>query len=67
MAERGPNPDLWMETVGPRQPLKSVFYTQMFLSQNFALLAVFLKYLLLANCVIVDQSAVQLNCCADLS
>jgi len=49
-----------MATAGPRQPLKGVFYTQ-FLSQNFALLAVLLKHLFLANRVIVDQ-AVQLNC-----
>jgi len=34
MADRGPNPDLWMATAGPRQPLKGVFYTQKFLSQN---------------------------------
>jgi len=38
-----------------------------FLSQNFALLAVLLKHLLLANCVIVDQAVVQLNCSAHLS
>jgi len=37
MADRGPNPDLCMVTAGPRQPLKSVFYTQKFLSQNFAI------------------------------
>jgi len=54
MADRSPNPDLWMATAGPRQPLKGVFYTLKFLSQNFALLAVLLKHLLLANCVIVD-------------
>jgi len=45
MADRGPNPDLWMATAGPRQPLKDAFYTQKFLSQNFALLAVLLKHL----------------------
>jgi len=39
MADRGPNPDLWMLTDGPCQPLKGVFYTQTFLSQNLALLA----------------------------
>jgi len=54
MADRGPNPDLWMATVGPRQPLKGVFYTQKFLFQNFALLVVLLKHLLLANCANVD-------------
>jgi len=27
MADRGPNPDLWMVTGGPRQPLKGLFYT----------------------------------------
>jgi len=54
MADRGPNPDLWMATAGPHQPLKGVFYTQKFLSQNFALLVVLLKHLLLANCVIVS-------------
>ena len=32
MADRGPNPDLWMAMAGPRQPLKGVFYTQKFLS-----------------------------------
>jgi len=67
MSDRGPNPDLWMVTAGPHQPLKGVFYTQKFLSQNFALLAVLLKHLLLANCVIVDQAVVQLNCSAHLS
>ena len=60
MADRGLNPDLWMVTAGPRQPLKGVFYTQRFLSQNFALLAVLLKHLLLTNCVIVVQAVVQL-------
>jgi len=54
MADRGLNLDLWMTTAGPRQPLKGVFYTQKFLSQNFALLVVLLKHLLLANFVIVD-------------
>jgi len=54
MADRGPNPDLWMAKAGPRQLLKGVFYTQKFLSRNFALLVVLLKHLLLANCVIVD-------------
>jgi len=42
MADRGPNPHLWMVTAGPRQPLKGLFYTQKFLSQNLALLAVLL-------------------------
>jgi len=42
MADRGPNPDLCMVTAGPRQPLKEVFYTQKFLSQNFAILTVLL-------------------------
>jgi len=54
MADRGPNPDLWMAKAGPRQLLKGVFYTQKFLSRNFAFLVVLLKHLLLANCVIVD-------------
>jgi len=67
MEDRGPNPDLWMATAGPRQPLKGVFYTQNFLSQIFALLTVILKHLLLANCVIVDQAVVQLNCSAHSS
>jgi len=67
MADRGPNPDLWMATVGPRQPLKGALYTQKFLSQNFALLAVLLKHLLLINCAIVNQAFVQLNCSAHLS
>jgi len=30
MADRGANPDLWMATAGPRQPLTGVFYTQKF-------------------------------------
>jgi len=67
MADRGPNPDFWMATAGPRQTHEGVFYTQKFLSQNFALLAILLKHLLLANCVIVDQAVVQLNCSAHLS
>jgi len=67
MVDRGPNPDLWMATAGPCQPLKGVLYTQKFLSQNFALLAVLPKHLLLANSVIVDQALVQLNCSAHLS
>jgi len=66
-ADSGPNPDLWMATAGPHQPLKGVFYTHKFLSQNFALFAERLKLLLLANCVIVDQAVVQLNCSAHLS
>jgi len=40
MAERGPNPDLRMVTAGPRQPLKSAFYIQKLVSQNFAPLTV---------------------------
>jgi len=67
MAGRGPNPDLWMETAGPHQPLKGVFYAQKFLSYNSALLAVLLKHLLLANCVTIDQAVVQLNFRAHLS
>jgi len=46
---------------------QSVFFTQKFLSQNFALLAVLPKHLFLANCAIVDQAVVQLNCSAHLS
>ena len=65
MADCGPNPDLWM--AGHRQLLRGVFYTQKFLSQNFALLVVLLKHLLLANCVIFDQAVFQLNCGAYLS
>jgi len=67
MADCGLNLDLWLATAGPRQPLEGVFYTQKFLSQNFARLAVLLKHLLLANCVIVDQAVVQVNCSAHLS
>jgi len=37
MADRGPNPDLWMMLSGPRQLLKSLFFAQKFLSQNLAL------------------------------
>ena len=44
MADCGPNPYLWMVTTGPRQHLKGVLYTQKFLSQNVALLAVLLKH-----------------------
>ena len=50
MVDRDLNPDLWMATVGPCKPLKGVFSTQKFLSQNFAILAALLKDLLLANC-----------------
>jgi len=34
MADRGPNPDLWMLTAGPHQPFKGLFYTHKFLSQT---------------------------------
>ena len=44
MADRGPNPALWMVTAGPRQPLNDVLYIQKFLSQNVALLVVLLKH-----------------------
>jgi len=68
MADRGPNSDLWMATAGPRQPLNGVLYTQKFLSQNFVLLVVLPKHLLLVNCGIVDQAVVvQLNCSAHLT
>jgi len=30
MADRGPNPDLWMMTARSREPLKGLFYTQKF-------------------------------------
>jgi len=30
MVDRGQNPDLWMVTAGPCQPLKVAFYTQTF-------------------------------------
>jgi len=66
MADHGSNPDLWVATAGPCQPLIAVFYSQKFLSQNFAFLGICLKHLLLANCVIVDQAVVQLNCSAHL-
>jgi len=46
LADRGPKPDFWMATIGTHQPLKGVCYTQKFVSQNFALLVVLLKYLL---------------------
>jgi len=51
MADRGPNPDLWMVPVGPRQLLIRLFFTQKCLSQNLALLAMLLKKQLLANCM----------------
>jgi len=66
MAELGPNSDLWMVTARPRQPLKGVFYIQSFYPK-ISLLAVLLKHLLLANCVIVNKAVVQLNCSAHLS
>jgi len=68
MGDCGLNPDLCMVTAKPCHPLKGVFHTQK-LSQHFALLAILLKlkHLLLANCVIVDQAVVQLNCRAHLS
>jgi len=66
MADHGPKPDLWMATAGPRQPLKGVFYTHKFLSQNFALLGVLPKHLFLANCVIADQAVAQRNFSAHL-
>jgi len=50
MADRGPNPDLWIVTGGPRQPLKGLFYTRKCLSQNLALWAVLLKQLIV-NCM----------------
>jgi len=49
MADRGPNPDLWVVPAGPRQLLKRLFFTQKFLSQNLALLAMLLKKQLLAK------------------
>jgi len=61
MADRGTNPDLWMVTGGPRQPLKGLFYTQKCLSKNLALLAVLLKQLL-ANCMSDCQS----SCCSTI-
>ena len=30
MADRGPNPELWMVTAGPGQPLKSILYLSTF-------------------------------------
>jgi len=44
LADRGPNPDLWMLKSGPRQLLKVVFYTQKCLSQNLAMLPVLLSH-----------------------
>jgi len=59
MADHGPNPDLWILTAGPGQPLKGLLYTQKFLSQNLALLAVLLNQLL-DNCISDCQS----SCCS---
>jgi len=67
MVDCGLNPELCMAMARLRQPLKGAFYTQKFLYQNFALLAILLKHLLFANCVIVDQAVVQLNYGAYLS
>jgi len=44
MAVCGLNPDLWVMTAGPRQPLKGVIYIQKILAQTVALLAMFLKH-----------------------
>jgi len=52
MANCAPNPDLWLVKARPRQPLKEVFYANRFLSHNLVLLAVVLKHLPLANCII---------------
>jgi len=48
--------------VGPRQPLKGLFYTQKFFILNFCSFGRTSKNFPLANCVIVDQAVVQLNC-----
>jgi len=61
MADHNLNPDLWMLTAGPRQPLKGLLYAQKFLSQNFAFLALLPKQLL-ANCMSNCQS----SCCLAL-
>jgi len=37
MADRSLNPDLWMVTAGPRQPLKGVFFNpEVFIPKFFA-------------------------------
>jgi len=41
MADRGPNPDLWIATAGPRQPLKGLFYTQSFYPKTLRFCAYF--------------------------
>jgi len=64
MADRGPNPDIWTVKAGPHQPLKEAFHTQRFVSQNLALLAVFLRQL---RSAIVDQAIVELYCSEHLS
>jgi len=65
MADRGPNPDLWAATAGPRQPIRGVFlYAEVFIPIFWAFGRTF-KHL--PNCVIVDQGVVQLNCSAHLS
>jgi len=38
--DHGPNLDLWLVMAGPCQPLKGLFNTQKFLSQNLVLLAI---------------------------
>jgi len=63
MTDRGPNPHLWMLTAKPRQPLKGLFYTQKFSSQNLELLAILLKQLL-ANYMSNCQSSS--SCCSAL-
>jgi len=43
MADRSPNPDLWMVKSGPRQPLKVVFCRKVSY-QNLAFLSVLLSH-----------------------
>jgi len=59
MADRGPNPDLWLVTAGPRQSLKGVFYTKSFYPKSFAFGRTS-KAQLLAICISDSQS----NCCS---
>ena len=37
MADRGPNPDLWMVTAGPCQPLEGILYPDVFIPKSCAL------------------------------
>jgi len=67
MADRGPNPNLWMVTAGPCQPLKGVFYIQTFYPKILRFWSYFYSInSSLTVLVIVDQAIVQLHYSAHL-